>query len=279
MFPICGYNGHQHLCGCEKDEDCPPDYICDGDNGCVEDVGCDNIDANCDGFNATCNIPAHDNCFYCDGKECLPGCGGSDDNINCPVTHPVCGHGGGAHLCGCDSDADCDSSRPICTEHACHAPPGKVLIDSIKVYTASCDGCSPAAEGVKVELVGETNGASPTGVVCNSNAMDHAGSTDFGSGSAEFNGRINGQEDQAEKNMMGGCYEGPLNAQINGGWISWEGEGTWQPEPSQGVCVDWRDKDSFVFACDLSPYASGTQWDLVNCNKVGTDPYYDTSCP
>ena len=101
------------------------------------------------------------------------------------------------------------SSRPICdtTEHACHAPPGKVLIDSIKVYTASCDGCSAAAEGVKVELVGETNGASPTGVVCNSNTMDHAGSTDFGSGSAEFNGRINGQEDQAEKNMMGGCYE------------------------------------------------------------------------
>ena len=81
------------------------------------------------------------------------------------------------------------------------------MIDSIKVYTASCDGCSAAAEGVKVELVGETNGASPTGVVCNSNTMDHAGSTDFGSGSAEFNGRINGQEDQAEKNMMGGCYE------------------------------------------------------------------------
>ena len=81
------------------------------------------------------------------------------------------------------------------------------MIDSIKVYTASCDGCSAAAEGVKVELVGETNGASPNGVVCNSNTMDHAGSTDFGSGSAEFNGRINGQEDQAEKNMMGGCYE------------------------------------------------------------------------
>ena len=37
---------------------------------------------------------------------CL-GCGGLDDNGNCPDKYPICGHGGGDHLCGCDSDADC----------------------------------------------------------------------------------------------------------------------------------------------------------------------------
>ena len=37
---------------------------------------------------------------------CL-GCGGLDDNGNCPDKYPICGHGGGDHLCGCDSDDDC----------------------------------------------------------------------------------------------------------------------------------------------------------------------------
>ena len=99
--------------------------------------------------------------------------------------------------------------RPICdvANHECTAIPGKVLIDSIKIYTASCDGCSAGAEGVVVNLLGEKNGGNPLGVPCKTNTMDHAGSMDFGPGSAEFNGRINGQEDQAEKNMMGGCYE------------------------------------------------------------------------
>ena len=58
-----------------------------------------------------------------------------------------------------------------------------------------------------VNLLGEKNGGNPLGVPCKTNTMDHAGSMDFGPGSAEFNGRINGQENQAEKNMMGGCYE------------------------------------------------------------------------
>ena len=58
-----------------------------------------------------------------------------------------------------------------------------------------------------MSLLGEKNGPNPDGVPCHTNKLDHAGSTDFTSDSAEFNGRRNGQEDQAEKNMMGGCYE------------------------------------------------------------------------
>ena len=99
--------------------------------------------------------------------------------------------------------------NPVCnvTSHECTAKPGKVLVDSIKIYTESCDGCSAADEGVVVHLLGEKNGEHLDGVPCHTNRMDHAGSTDFGPGSTEFNGRINGQEDQTEKNMMGGCYE------------------------------------------------------------------------
>ena len=74
MFPICGYGGHDHLCGCNDDNDCPNGYICDqSTNGCVEDLGCNNDNTQCEGFNATCNIPTHDNCFYCNGKDCAPG--------------------------------------------------------------------------------------------------------------------------------------------------------------------------------------------------------------
>jgi len=156
--------------------------------------------------------------------------------------------------------------------HECTAKPGKVLVDSIKIYTTSCTGCSAADEGVVVSLLGEKNGEHNDGVPCHTNRMDHAGSTDFGPGSAEFNGRINGQEDQAEKNMMGGCYEGPLNSQLNGGSISWEGEGTWEPQLSAGVCIDWRDEVSLVYVCDLS--ASDPEWNLVGCKQTTT-----TSCP
>ena len=101
------------------------------------------------------------------------------------------------------------SLRPNCdlANHECKATLGKVLVDSIKIYTDSCTGCSAAAEGVVVSLLGEKNGGNLDGVPCQTNKLDHAGSTDFGPGSTEFNGRRNGQEDQAEKNMMGGCYE------------------------------------------------------------------------
>jgi len=130
---------------------------------------------------------------------------------------------------------------------------------------------------VVVSLLGEKNGGNLDGVPCQTNILDHAGSTDFGPGSTEFNGRLNGQEDQAEKNMMGGCYEGALNAQLNdGGSVSWMGEGTWAPQTAGGVCVDWRDEQSFAWACDLSP-SDGSEWNLVNCKEAGSGT--ETSCP
>ena len=144
-----------------------------------------------------------------------------------------------------------------------------------------------------VNLLGETNTDFQDGIPCKTNKLDHVGSMDFGPGSAVFNGKLNGQTDQAEKNMMNTCYEvriliaatatltngiqGALNSQVNGGNVTWEGEGTWEPQSSDGVCVDWRDEQAFVWACDLS--LSGSMWNLVNCHNVGTDPYFETSCP
>ena len=92
-------------------------------------------------------------------------------------------------------------------EHKCYAPPGKTLVDSIKIYTASCNGCSAASEGVVIRLLGEKNGNYLNGVPCQSKNLDHKSTTDFGSGSAVFDGRISGQIDQEEKDMMGSCFE------------------------------------------------------------------------
>jgi len=117
---VCGHGqGGAHRCGCQTDSDCKNGQICDtadtdGDGDkheCIDDPGCNNNDKNCPGFDAVCHIPAHDNCFYCSGKDCEHGC---IDNNNCPTTHPVCGHGqGGAHRCGCQTDSDCKNGQ-IC---------------------------------------------------------------------------------------------------------------------------------------------------------------------
>merc|ERR1719228_21115 len=116
--PICGHGGADHRCGCNADDDCQSGFICDVDdnngngdsNECIEDMGCDSTDANCDGFDAVCNIPAHDNCFWCNGKNCEEGCGGDS---NCPHERPQCG-GNGDHRCGCTIDDDCPEDLPLC---------------------------------------------------------------------------------------------------------------------------------------------------------------------
>ena len=58
-----------------EDQHCPDGYKCDECGWCVEveDNGCDSDSTNCDGYDAECNIPAHDNCFYCDGTDCQIG--------------------------------------------------------------------------------------------------------------------------------------------------------------------------------------------------------------
>merc|ERR1712018_722655 len=67
------------------------------------------------------------------------------------------------------------------------------------------------------------------------------------------------------RTMMGGCYQAPLNAQVNGGTMVWQGTGTWTP---RDICVDWM-SDNFAWQCTTTPVgASGKSWDLVDCHDL-----------
>merc|ERR1712243_208772 len=102
--------------------------------------------------------------------------------------------------------------------------------------TTTCDGCT--TEGVTALLKGEPVVGYPYGVPCATNVLDRAGSTEFGSGgSARFDGELNGGQNDEEEAMIGGCFHAPLNNQLKGGTLNWQGD-----EPgSQNLCV-WTGK-------------------------------------
>merc|ERR1712130_1030228 len=104
------------------------------------------------GEDALCTVPDHDNCFYCDAHNCTEGCA---SDSNCPESYPICG-AVQPNRCGCGSDSDCKVGYTCSnTDSRCTAPIGKVLFESIKVYTSDCVGCT--TEGVTVRLLGERN--------------------------------------------------------------------------------------------------------------------------
>ena len=104
--------------------------------------------------------------------------------------------------------------------------PGKVLVHSINIKTASCEGCSRDQEGVRVSLRGEVIGEALAGVPCATGLLDTAGTADFGSGSvASFDGRLEDDtEDEVERRSMGTCYkvtfvEITTNLRQSFGWL------------------------------------------------------------
>ena len=75
-----------------------------------------------------------------------------------------------------------------------------------------CSDCS--TEGVTLTLLGETNADAPDGVPCSTKTLDHSGTTDYdgsNGSAARFDGTLNGAENDAERTMMGGCYQVGLN--------------------------------------------------------------------
>ena len=113
---------------------------------------------------------------------------------------------------GCVTDKNCPGGY-TCQDHICEYPPGKVLIESITVRTKTgCSDCSK--EGVTLSLLGEKNGHYLDGVPCSTRTLDHSGTTDYdgSNGSrARFDGTLGGAENDAERTMMGGCYQvGPI---------------------------------------------------------------------
>jgi len=121
----CSYcEDHECKPGCIDNGNCPDGYECnEGSHECEQVVCFD--DPDCAGFDQVCNA-AHDNCFFCgDGSDCAStdGCcqGCHDSDLNCAYPTPVCNQG--SHLCGCSSDADCNSPDYCDTDNnQCVAP-------------------------------------------------------------------------------------------------------------------------------------------------------------
>lgn len=112
---------------CEEDSHCPAGYSCSDCKWC-EGLKCSS-DNECK--HDKCDAPTnpHTTCEYCDSVSdgCVPGC--PDDSL-CPSNYPVCGHGGGPHLCGCSEDMDCAGDE-ICNigTHECNPRPIDVGCD------------------------------------------------------------------------------------------------------------------------------------------------------
>ena len=92
--------------------------------------------------------------------------------------------------------------------HPRHGP-GKVLLHSINIKTASCEGCSQDREGARLTLMGEVIGEALTGYPCSTNILDTDLVTDFSSGSvASFDGKLDEDtEDTEERRSMGSCFK------------------------------------------------------------------------
>merc|ERR1711953_640056 len=77
-------------------------------------------------------------------------------------------------------------------------------------------------------------------------------------------GTLNGAENDAERTMMGGCYQAPLNAQLEGGTMEWQGTQGWAP---LDICVDWL-SNNFAWQCSTSATDDTRRWNLVNCHDL-----------
>ena len=148
---------------------------------------------------------------------------------------------------------------------------GKVLCDLIAIYSHSCNECDPNMGRLRVMLYGQKTSDLNT---CQSGILDHKNDFDFNEGRKVFDGQ----------NQLGSCYEvtkyfriifkasqAPLNAQLEGGFVFWEGPGTWVPHARKGVCVSWRHIQSLAVACDVVPDGEPhfpQIWKLVDCGQL-----------
>lgn len=198
-----------------------------------------------------------------DCSKCGEGLTGTCDIENTPYTqckyckNNVC-------VTGCETDLDCPTGYQ-CYNGECRAGPGKVLINSVNIKTALCQGCGEG-EGVRLSLTGEIIGEFLDGVPCNTNTLNHADSLDFTAGSTTtFDGHIEGVEEKnkEEQLSMGTCFKAPLNAVITGGLLTWEGSGRWVPH---SVCVDWL-SSNMAYRCGVAELGDNT-WSLVGCRDL-----------
>ena len=92
----------------------------------------------------------------------------------------------------------------------CHrSGPGKVLIKSVNIKTASCDNCVGTSEGVRLNLTGEVVGEFLDGVPCTTNVLNKKELNTFRDGLvSSFDGQLDEDtEDEYEMKQMGACFK------------------------------------------------------------------------
>ena len=57
--------------------------------------------------------------------------------------------------------------------------------------------------------------------------------------------------------------QAPLNAQLAGGTMTWQGAEGWAPKD---ICVDWM-SNNFAWQCSTTNTGKNS-WDLVNCHDL-----------
>ena len=61
-------------------------------------------------------------------------------------------------------------------------------------------------------------------------------------------------------------YQAPLNAQLVGGDLTWEGNlSDWKP---YDVCVDWE-SNNFAWVCSFIP-TGRNKWSFTNCTDISS---------
>jgi len=211
---------HEILGAANDNKACAPQVpLCDPFNVTRPDP-CTSNDACNDDNSVVCN-DAYDNCFYCDGEECKPGC---SDNQNCPDKNPVCNG-----------------------DHVCVGDPGLPVLTKITINTDTCAGCSYSnvEKGLQLHLVGRF------GAECLTDSLDNPVEHDYVDNyEAVFNSTVSvDSPDQG----LGGCNNYDLNVGLTAGTATWTGDGTWTPRADKPICINFYDPEDNkpTCCCDL----------------------------
>jgi len=243
-------------CGpeCTEDEQCPEGEFCE-DGVCKS--GCF-LDENCP--NKPCSQCVDHQCYdpeCCDDSECESGICSEDGTCSeeckvdsdCQATDCSSCDGGSCIDPECCSNEDCEEGLVCDASNSCTGEPGVPGIVKITIHTKICANCvgsgNPLGKvegGVKVELTGayETS--------CISNGLDNLEKVDYDNGkTAFFDGK---PDDDDSDDGLGECKLADLNKGLEGGTITWTGDGTWTAWDSQPLCINFFNFDP-TCCCEL----------------------------
>lgn len=221
---------------CCEDEDCSGG-LCDSGGSCQ--LGDCRRGSDCTGYNTLCHEPwqqGADNCEYCDNMDtnqeigsCQPGCESTEHD-----------------MCPAQNDYSCSG------KHNCVGG-GQTLLRKIHLTTATCQGCSSAANnegGAKIHVIATKHD-------CTTDNLDHPTVRDYSAGhTAVF-------ESGPDVDYMSQCN----NAEVAGGprsiEITWKGSGTWTPSE-----VKLEVSKAYFYACTPLTPISQDQTATLTCSDM-----------